>query len=266
MRLRDPRNASLLILATDTVVIALIVIVIASLGVGFLIGYKISDWTKEGIPFLSASQTKAPLIESTKPADHEKKPEETVAVPAAQGTVKDAAGAPADSAPKEQPAQSEDKTLKPPASAEQESVREGPARAAKAPDTASSPQATQPKQSKPELGKDAKQKKPAREVASAQKTPRDSGAAADSRESAGSGSARVYTIQIGAFPQKDEAEQLRDRVAAKGFKAYIVNEGEQDPYYRVRVGKFRDRKSSEQAALSLREKTGADYYILATKP
>ena len=266
MRLRDPRNASLLILATDTVVIALVVIVIASLGVGFLIGYKISDWTREGIPFLPGGQPKAPLVENVKPADSEKKPQETAAAQPPQEVVKDAAEIPAES-PLRQPAgQSRNSPPKPSPAAEQQTVPEEPAKTARAVDTASAPRQEQPKQSRPEPGKDAKQKKLTREAASAQKTARDSGAAADPKEGAASGPGRVYTIQIGAFPQKDEAELLRDRVAAKGFKAYIVNEGEQDPYFRVRVGKFRDRKSSEQAALSLREKTGADYYILVTKP
>lgn len=263
MRLRDPRNASLLILATDTVVITLIVIVAASLAVGFLVGYKISDWTRDGIPFLAGTQPKVPPPESARPPDHEKKPPEVVPASLPQETVKASAEAPQTPPAAAPPAQVETEAPKAPSPAEEQSTREAPAKPA---ETAKASLETPSKQARPSPVAEAKPRKPARETASAQKTPRDSGAAADSESGAGSGPARVYTIQVGAFPQKDEAEQLRDKLTAKGFKAYVVHGGEEDPYHRVRVGKYKDKKSTEQAAASLREKAGADCYILVTKP
>jgi cell division protein FtsN len=61
-----------------------------------------------------------------------------------------------------------------------------------------------------------------------------------------------FTVQVGAFTVRSQAEALRARLAAKGQEAYVT-EGETGgvTQYRVRVGSFATREAAREAAARL---------------
>jgi len=64
-----------------------------------------------------------------------------------------------------------------------------------------------------------------------------------------------FTIQVGSFSKKEDADRLASRLGDHGHVAYVVmaNVANKGPWYRVRVGKYQDRPSALDAA----EKLGA---------
>ncbi|MBI3592368.1 MAG: SPOR domain-containing protein [Nitrospirae bacterium] len=74
-------------------------------------------------------------------------------------------------------------------------------------------------------------------------------------------SKKVYTVQIGAFPNKSGAEQLYQSLKAKGYNPYIVDAGQNDTYFRVRVGTFKNKKDAERSALALSKQTGLQNFV-----
>jgi len=73
-------------------------------------------------------------------------------------------------------------------------------------------------------------------------------------EPSGSGS---LTVQIASLPSRGDADKLVDKLAAKGFDAYVVaadipGKGQ---YFRVKVGAFETRDEANQALAELKEKT-----------
>lgn len=70
-----------------------------------------------------------------------------------------------------------------------------------------------------------------------------------------------YTIQYGAFTEKANAEQLQRELLTMRIQAYIFNKGEDDPYYRVRSGRFIDRKSANEVAGQVKVKMKLSYFI-----
>jgi cell division protein FtsN len=62
------------------------------------------------------------------------------------------------------------------------------------------------------------------------------------------------TVQVASFPLKSEAEVLKNKLAGKGYNAYIVesHQGDKGPWYRVRVG----RRLEQEAAKELAGKLG----------
>jgi DedD protein len=58
-----------------------------------------------------------------------------------------------------------------------------------------------------------------------------------------------YTVQVGAFKQRDEAEAVRARLAAAGHDAFIADlDGAATTWYRVRVGAYGSRDEALRAA------------------
>lgn len=53
-----------------------------------------------------------------------------------------------------------------------------------------------------------------------------------------------FSVQVGCFSKKQNAEELRDRLINAGFQAYLL-ELPGENLYRVRVGKFSDRLNAE---------------------
>ncbi|HEX8947469.1 MAG TPA: SPOR domain-containing protein [Dissulfurispiraceae bacterium] len=74
-------------------------------------------------------------------------------------------------------------------------------------------------------------------------------------------SKKLYTIQMGAFPTKEGAEQLMQSLKAKGYKPYIVDAGGGDTYYRVRVGSFHAKKDADRDAASMSKETGMQNFV-----
>jgi cell division septation protein DedD len=68
----------------------------------------------------------------------------------------------------------------------------------------------------------------------------------------------VWTVQVSAFRSRALAEELRSRLAARGFDAYVFPSITEDgrPRYRVRVGTYASRVDAERAAGDLRSERG----------
>ncbi|NOZ24798.1 MAG: hypothetical protein GXO94_01710 [Nitrospirae bacterium] len=60
-----------------------------------------------------------------------------------------------------------------------------------------------------------------------------------------------YTIQVGAFRGKEQAERLKERLRKKGYSVKVVAAGKKRTIYRVWVGRFGSRKAAETAAIKL---------------
>ena len=96
-----------------------------------------------------------------------------------------------------------------------------------------------------------KSEEPAR--ASAPVPARDAGpaaasAAAASTEPTGPG----FAIQVAALRERDEADTIVKRLAAKGYPAYVVTPAKGAPLvFRVRVGKFKERREADSVAARL---------------
>ncbi|NOX21418.1 MAG: SPOR domain-containing protein [Nitrospirae bacterium] len=63
--------------------------------------------------------------------------------------------------------------------------------------------------------------------------------------------ANYYTIQVGAFSSKAEAEKLKNRLKKKGYTVFINTLKKGKILYRVRVGRFIKRSDAEAAALKI---------------
>jgi cell division septation protein DedD len=63
-----------------------------------------------------------------------------------------------------------------------------------------------------------------------------------------------FAIQVTALRERSEAENLVRRLSGKGYSAYVVPPAAGTPaVYRVRVGKFKERRDAEAAAARLQQ-------------
>jgi cell division protein FtsN len=65
------------------------------------------------------------------------------------------------------------------------------------------------------------------------------------------GGGGAYTIQVAAYGARAPAEQLRRKLAARGYDARVTQVG---AVYRVRVGRFRTRSEAAAAAQAMAAK------------
>jgi cell division protein FtsN len=70
--------------------------------------------------------------------------------------------------------------------------------------------------------------------------------------------AEAWTVQVSAFRSRVLADELRVRLAARGFDAYVLASGAEDgrARYRVRVGAYATRGEAERVAADLRSERG----------
>jgi cell division protein FtsN len=69
-------------------------------------------------------------------------------------------------------------------------------------------------------------------------------------EPAGSG----FAVQVAAVRERGEAETIAKRLSTRGYRAYVMPPVNGAPrVYRVRVGKFKDRRDAEQIAGKLQK-------------
>ncbi len=63
-----------------------------------------------------------------------------------------------------------------------------------------------------------------------------------------------WTVQVGAFKSRHQAEETRQHLAAAGLEAYVASVSAQDgpPRFRVRVGTYRTREEAAAVAQRLR--------------
>lgn len=73
--------------------------------------------------------------------------------------------------------------------------------------------------------------------------------AATSGEPSGPG----FAIQVAAVREAGEADAMVKRLAAKGYSAYVFRPAKSDGIYRVRVGKFKDRREADTVAARLQK-------------
>jgi DedD protein len=68
----------------------------------------------------------------------------------------------------------------------------------------------------------------------------------------------AWTVQVSAFRSRALADELRARLAARGFDAYIFPSITEDgrPRYRVRIGTYPTRNDAERVAADLRSERG----------
>jgi cell division septation protein DedD len=72
--------------------------------------------------------------------------------------------------------------------------------------------------------------------------------AAASKESVGAG----FTVQVAAVRERDEADVMVQRLAAKGYPAYVVAPAKGAPsVFRVRIGKYKERREADTVAARL---------------
>ncbi|BCB96915.1 hypothetical protein JZK55_18370 [Dissulfurispira thermophila] len=257
MRIRGTERSSILLLNKSTVIIGAIVIIILSFGVGYFWGYK-------GGNILQTEEELKKDVEQ-KPS---LPPEDKRVLETTSTTPKEAPIAP---------------SIKPP-----EFPQEPP------PQKLAEPEKELPKEQKTtesksgkshgeEIAEDKSEQKEkdspevkGHEVKVETKTKTKENAAVANKEkntvksiakknvpAKTSKSVKLYTIQFGAFPNKEGAEQLRQSLNSKGIKAYIVSKAEGDPYFRVRVGTYKSKREAEIAAVSMRKKTGMQNFVTA---
>lgn len=62
-----------------------------------------------------------------------------------------------------------------------------------------------------------------------------------------------FTVQVAAVGERGEADAIARRLSTKGYSAYVMPPASGSPrVFRVRVGKFADRREAEQVAERLR--------------
>jgi cell division septation protein DedD len=63
-----------------------------------------------------------------------------------------------------------------------------------------------------------------------------------------------FSIQVAALRERDEADTIVKRLAAKGYPAYVAAPiKEKVPIFRVRVGKYKDRREADTVAAKLQK-------------
>ena len=79
------------------------------------------------------------------------------------------------------------------------------------------------------------------------------------KEPAGSG----FAIQLAALGRREEADGIARRLTGKGYSAYVVGpDAGAPPVFRVRVGKFKDRREAESVASRLKQEEQFNPWIV----
>jgi cell division septation protein DedD len=92
---------------------------------------------------------------------------------------------------------------------------------------------------------------PAKEETPSQTTPAHSDSSPQEFESAG-----IYTVQVGAYRTKNNADRQVAKLREKGLDAYLfqLDKKNQQPWYLVRIGHFESLDAADQALVSFRQR------------
>jgi cell division protein FtsN len=73
----------------------------------------------------------------------------------------------------------------------------------------------------------------------------------------------LWTIQVSSFRSRALAEELRARLATRGFDAYLLSAATEEGRvrYRVRVGSYQSRTDAERVAADLRGERALSPYV-----
>jgi len=74
-----------------------------------------------------------------------------------------------------------------------------------------------------------------------------------------------YTIQVGAFRNKQQAGKLKNQLKRKGYSVKVISAGGKRSLYRVWVGRFKARKRAETAAIKLTRTEKLKTLVLKTE-
>jgi len=75
-----------------------------------------------------------------------------------------------------------------------------------------------------------------------------------------------YTIQVGAFTRRSDAERLSKRLEEKGFGSYIVTvKSRRGRLFKVRVNRYADRKEAEKDAARIKRMKGLDALVMVSR-
>lgn len=79
--------------------------------------------------------------------------------------------------------------------------------------------------------------------------------------------AGFFTVQVGAFKDRGNAERLRDRLSASYAPIYIQQyDAPEGTFYRVRVGKISGEDAAQQFSEQLRSREGFTPYLTRLDP
>lgn len=73
-----------------------------------------------------------------------------------------------------------------------------------------------------------------------------------------------WSVQVGSFASRDNANGLQKKLKDKGYPAFVYrNASENPPLFRVRVGPYTQQAEAESAAQRLREELRLDVKVVA---
>lgn len=65
---------------------------------------------------------------------------------------------------------------------------------------------------------------------------------------------KKFSLQVAALRSADDADTMVKKLSDLGFAAYTVKSGDNEPWYKVRVGKYKDRTEAEKTITKLKNK------------
>jgi cell division septation protein DedD len=112
--------------------------------------------------------------------------------------------------------------------------------------------------------KQTEQQKPV--IHEAAKTPESVNIPLKTNESSGGkqkGHEIIYTVQLGAFKNADDAYKFKEKYDKKGYTTYITiaKNNRNEKIYKVRMGRFEERKNAEIFSLKLKKTEGLTTFV-----
>ncbi len=267
MRGGATERSSIMLLSRNTVIIGALLITVASFGIGYFFGFRGVGLTGQDKQTVESTKTGEVLPSEDKRVielpvkDVAGQPTGVQSSPtnqpeqATEASAQKSAGAPATQAkgdiPKKQDTIEKNKKPEP----QKNEVRTAAVAANQVQDNTSvkSAQPVQP----------AAAGQPAQ--AGASKTGRHTGEKAKKKAKKSVPSGRLYTVQVGAFPNKEGADQLYQSLKAKHLNPYIVSASGSNDYFKVRIGTFKNKKAAEKSSAELLKKTGLQNFVTASQ-
>jgi len=258
MRGGATERSSILLLSRNTVIMGALLITVASFGIGYFFGFRgvgltgqdkqTVEGTKTGevLPSEDKRVIELPVKDVAGQSPGAQSSPTNQPEQATEASAQKSAGAPATQAkgeiPKKQDTIEKNKKSEP----QKNEVRTAAVAANQVQDN-TSVQSAQPAQ------------------AGASKTGRHTGEKAKKKGKKSVPSGRLYTVQVGAFPSKEGADQLYQNLKAKHFNPYIVSANGSNDYFKVRIGTFKNKKAAEKSSAELLKKTGLQNFVTASQ-
>lgn len=76
-------------------------------------------------------------------------------------------------------------------------------------------------------------------------------------------SGRVYSVQVGAFRVKAQADRLAEKLEKKGYSVYIISEkaGSKGVLYKVRIGRYNKKADADSLSKKIRKREGMQSFV-----